>query len=112
MTTTPALPADPCSLEGPCGFCATLTPAARVALAESLTATASAADEAYAEVLKATFRSLEQSPSASFGDSWGRGLRAGFEISLQRLVDFAPTGTPTHVLSAARAALAESAARL
>lgn len=35
-TTAEALPADACALEGPCGVCATLTPAARTALADSL----------------------------------------------------------------------------
>lgn len=38
MTTSPAIPADDCTLEGPCGFCATLTPAVRAALAKALAA--------------------------------------------------------------------------
>ena len=40
MTTSPAAPVDDCRLEGPCGFCATLTTSARAALAETLAADA------------------------------------------------------------------------
>lgn len=36
ITPLPTTPADDCRLEGPCGFCATLTPSARAALAETL----------------------------------------------------------------------------
>ena len=41
MTTTQALPTDDCMLDGPCGFCATLTPSDRAALAETLATDAS-----------------------------------------------------------------------
>lgn len=109
MTATSALPADACTLEGPCGLCVTLTPAARAALAENLAAEASPAGEAYTEALKAMTRALDhQNRHQLANDSWGRGLRVGFELSLRRLVEFAPAGTSGTALDAAHAVLAEA----
>lgn len=125
----PTMPADDCRLDGPCGFCATLTPSARAALAETLAVDSSGArpveqsgrpqhllrwDDAVSEQasqLESAALALTEAPDPM--SRWGEACRDVLAIEIAKTVGLV-VAAPADVyviragaaLTAARAALA------